>query len=158
IRLRSGSSTMTRGIKGLACVAVLVVALTPTAARESDTAQKMRTAATAFIKTLDAAQQPQAAFAFDADERLNWHFVPLERKGLPVKAMTPAQGAALGTLLHAGLSDKGYEKVEKIRSLENVLIVIEQGKGPVRDPDGYFLSFFGTPAADQPWGWRFEGH
>ncbi len=124
----------------------------------SDTAQKMRTATAAFIKTLDAAQRSQAAFTFESEERLNWHFVPRERKGLPVKAMTPAQRTALAALLHIGLSDKGYEKVDKIRSLENDLIVIEQGKGPLRDPDNYYLSVFGTPAADKPWGWRFEGH
>jgi hypothetical protein len=149
---------MTGRFRGLACVAVLVVALTPTAARESDTAQRMRTAVAAFVKTLDAQQQPQASFAFDADERLNWHFVPRERKGLPIKAMTPAQRTALAALLKTGLSDKGYEKVEHIRSLEHDLIVIEQGKGPVRDADGYFVSVFGTPSADKPWGWRFEGH
>jgi hypothetical protein len=149
---------MTRRLKGVAFVAVLVVALTPAAARESDTAQKMRTATTAFLKTLDAAQQPQATFAFESDERLNWHFVPRERKGLPVKAMTPEQRTALAALLHTGLSDKGYEKVEKIRSLEHDLTVIEQGKGPVRDADNYYLSIFGTPSADKPWAWRFEGH
>jgi hypothetical protein len=149
---------MTGRFKGLACVAVLVVTLTPTAARESDTAQRMRTAAAAFIKTLDDAQQPQATFAFDADERLNWHFVPRERKGLPIKAMTPAQRTALAALLKTGLSEKGYEKAERIRSLEHDLIVIEQGKGPVRDAEGYFLSVFGTPSADKAWGWRFEGH
>jgi hypothetical protein len=149
---------MTGRFKVLACVAVLVVALTPTAARESETAQRMRTATAAFIKTLDAAQQSQAAFAFESEERLNWHFVPRERKGLAVKAMTPAQRTALAALLHTGLSDKGYEKVERIRSLENDLIVIEQGKNPMRDPDGYYLSVFGTPASDKPWGWRFEGH
>jgi hypothetical protein len=149
---------MTWRFKGLACVAVLVVALTPTAARESDTAQKMRSAAAAFIKTLDAAQQPIATFTFESEERLNWHFVPRERKGLPIKAMTPAQRTALAALLHTGLSDKGYEKVERIRSLEQDLIVIEQGKNPMRDSDGYYLSVFGTPSADKPWAWRFEGH
>jgi hypothetical protein len=91
--------------KGLACVAVMVVALTPTAARESDTAQRMRTAVGAFVKTLDPAQQTQATFAFEADERLNWHFVPRERKGLSIKAMTPAQRTALAALLKTGLSE-----------------------------------------------------
>jgi hypothetical protein len=27
-----------------------------------------------------------------------------------------------------------------------------------RDPKKYFFSIFGTPAKDQPWGWRLEGH
>ena len=143
--------------KTVACVAVLL-ALVPAAAKESDTAQRMRTSAAAFLAALDEGQRAQATFAFDADERLNWHFVPIERKGLPLKSMTPAQRQAVVTLLKSGLSDKGFEKAERIRSLENVLIEIEKGKGPVRDPERYFVSIFGTPSADKPWGWRYEGH
>ena len=38
---------------------------------------------------------------------------------------------------------------------------MEQGKGPVRDPELYFVNIFGnpeTPGSKAPWGWRFEGH
>ena len=33
-----------------------------------------------------------------------------------------------------------------------------QGSGPVRDPERYFVSFFGTPGPKGTWGWRVEGH
>jgi len=64
------------------------------------------------------------------------------------------QQAALA-LLRAGLSEKGYTKVELIRKLEEVLRGLD---GPTRDPDLYFFTFFGEPAADSAWGWRYEGH
>ena len=43
-------------------------------------------------------------------------------------------------------------------SLEQVLKQLEQGKGPVRDPELYFLTIFGTPSDSGKWGWRVEGH
>jgi hypothetical protein len=55
----------------------------------------------------------------------------------------------------------GYVKAETIVSLEQVLASIEQGKGPVRDPENYFFIIFGnpeSPGSKEPWGWRFEGH
>jgi hypothetical protein len=42
--------------------------------------------------------------------------------------------------------------------LEKVLIEIEKGSGPVRDPDRYFFSVFGEPDPRKAWGWRYEGH
>lgn len=62
-------------------------------------------------------------------------------------------------LLRAGLSEKGYTKAEMIRKLEGVLREIEgRSSGPTRDPDLYFFTFFGEPAPNGAWGWRYEGH
>jgi hypothetical protein len=35
---------------------------------------------------------------------------------------------------------------------------MEQGKGPVRDPDNYYFSVFGEPSETGTWGYRIEGH
>ena len=43
-------------------------------------------------------------------------------------------------------------------SLDAILREMEQGKGPVRDPELYFLSIFGDARSSKPWGWRVEGH
>ncbi|HAB14522.1 MAG TPA: hypothetical protein DCE47_22795, partial [Planctomycetaceae bacterium] len=48
-------------------------------------AAAMTTACQAFLKTLDEKQAKQCRFAFGDKERLNWHFIPRPRKGLPVK-------------------------------------------------------------------------
>jgi hypothetical protein len=117
----------------------------------------MASAAQAFLATLDAAGRSKAQFAFDAEERFNWHFTPVPRAGLPLKQMTPAQREKAFALLHVGLSEKGYSKAEAIRALEPVLAELEHD--PVkRDPELYFVTIFGEPAATGTWGWRYEGH
>ena len=42
-----------------------------------------------FLATLDAEQKQKAVLAFNMEERLNWHYVPKERKGLHYKDMNP---------------------------------------------------------------------
>ena len=126
------------------------------AANASPTAD-IAQAASAFLASLDDDARAKAQFAFDSEERFNWHFVPRPRAGLPLKAMAAPQRSAAMALLRAGLSEKGYTKAETIRGLEVVLAEIEQD--PVRrDPDLYYVSIFGEPVADGTWGWRFEGH
>ena len=91
----------------------LVFALAPTGgARETTTAKEMRDAATAFLATLDAGQKTAATFPFTSDERENWFFTPVPRKGLAYFSMTDAQRAAAVKLLKTGLSAKGFAKVE----------------------------------------------
>jgi hypothetical protein len=118
----------------------------------------MLDATRAFLATLDAAQKSNAVLPFNSEERFRWFYTPVSRKGLPLKEMNPAQQRAALALLHAGLSEKGYSKAETIRKLEDVLREVEQGKGPTRDPELYFFTFFGEPDAKGAWGWRYEGH
>ena len=127
--------------------------------------QEMARAATHLWKALTPEQQKQMGFEFKDPERVNWIFVPHERKGLPWKEMTPAQRELGHALLATGLSQKGYVRAETIMSLEQVLDEMEQGKGQFkRDPERYFFSVFGKPEsvgdkdAKEPWGWRVEGH
>jgi hypothetical protein len=135
----------------------------------------MAAAAAKFLGTLTPEQRQQAVFAFAADERTHWHFIPTEtfpRKGLTVKDMNPAQRSAAHDLLRAGLSARGYLTATSIMDLEKVLNAIEaaqrqapapsRGGAPVepfrRDPERYFFSVFGTPSSTDTWGWRVEGH
>ena len=92
---------------------------------------------------------------FEDEERFNWHFIPRERKGLPLKEMSEPQRQAAMALLKTGLSASGYSRAETIRSLEDVLFA--QSKSPTRDRELYFFTIFGTPGGDR-WGWRYEGH
>src|SRR4030095_14309084 len=115
----------------------------------------------AFLASLDEGQRSKATFEFAVDERLNWHFVPRERKGIPLYAMTAAQQEAALKLLRAGLSPRAVEKAQRIRTLEDALVLVEKEKAlvpqwdsrPYRDHDRYFFTVFGTPSADKPWGW-----
>ncbi len=120
--------------------------------------REMAEAAGAFQKSLTADQAAAAGFAFDDDERLNWHYIPKERKGLALKMMGSEQRERATALLKSALSDQGLSQVLTIISLEQVLHDIEKGSGPVRDPELYFWSIFGAPGGQGPWGWRVEGH
>ena len=118
----------------------------------------MTECANRFLAALDADQRGKATFAFDADERLNWHFIPKERKGLPLREMTPYQKHLASALLAAGLSQTGYIKAVTIMSLEDVLRIMENDSGERRNPEKYYFSVFGTPSDEGTWGYRVEGH
>ena len=122
-------------------------------------AEEMAQAAQQFLAALDADQQGKARFDFKTDERENWHFVPKDRAGLPLKDLAPWQRPLAHALLGTGLSQRGLLKAETIMSLEETLRALES-KTPrmTRDPDLYYVSVFGKPAVENTWGWRFEGH
>lgn len=142
----------------LALASVAVVALAVLAsARQDRSGSLMARAADRWLASLSDDQKASATFAFDDAERLNWHFIPRPRKGLPIKEMEPAQRALAFGLIESGLAAEGALKVSTIMSLEQVLKDAEKGTGPVRDPELYYLSIFGKPG-DGKWGWRIEGH
>ena len=72
--------------------------------------------------------------------------------------MSSAQRSLAFGLLKTGLSDEGFMKATTIMALEEILLVEEHGTGPVRDPELYFFTVFGTPGDQGKWGWRVEGH
>ncbi|PYQ88213.1 MAG: hypothetical protein DMG02_18990 [Acidobacteria bacterium] len=164
----SGRILNSRLILAAAALAVLAVGSTIAADRSSSA---MASAATKFLDSLTPDQRQEATFAFNADERLRWHFIPTEmypRKGLLVKQMTEPQRRLAHDLLKAGLSQRGYMTASQIMDLETVLDGIEaaqrtretspRGQPLVRDPEKYFFSIFGTPSTHDTWGWRVEGH
>jgi hypothetical protein len=111
-----------------------------------------------FLASLTAEQRAKATFAFQEDERLNWHYIPKERKGLPLLEMTMAQKALAHALLSAGLSQQGYIKAVTIMSLDDVLRVMENDDGNRRNPEKYYFTVFGEPSDTGTWGFRVEGH
>jgi hypothetical protein len=137
----------------LACAAGVTVY-----AQQAAPQTAMSAAAKSFLATLEPAQKQKATFDFKSDERTNWFFTPVPRKGLPLKEMTASQRTAALGLLRTGLSDGGFQTAATIRELEKVLKEVEMGKGPVRDPEQYFFSIFGEPSDSGTWGWRYEGH
>jgi hypothetical protein len=118
----------------------------------------MTTAARAYLNALTPELRARTSFPLDADERMNWHFVPIERKGVALREMTSAQKHLAEALLSAGLSQQGIIKAHTIMSLDQVLKDMEKVTGPERDPEKYYVSIFGEPAETGTWAYRFEGH
>jgi hypothetical protein len=120
----------------------------------------MAKAAIKFLQSLSPAQKTKAQFAFIDSERYNWHYVPIERKGIPLRELAAEQRKAGLDLLHTVLSDTGFNKAVAITQLEQVLKAVEnrEANDDYRNPEKYFFSVFGDPVLDSIWGWRFEGH
>jgi hypothetical protein len=116
-------------------------------------------AANKFLQTLTPEQKLKTQFPFDDEERYRWFYVPIERKGITLNDMDAKQKDAAMELMHAVLSDKGFEKTTAIINLENVLKAVEErpADDKYRDPGNYHFSIFGNPS-DSIWGWRLEGH
>src|SRR5882762_9427735 len=125
---------------------VLVASLAQTgAAQTARPASPMLEAAGAFLATLEPAQKAKAVLPFNSEERFRWFYTPVSRKGIPLKELNVPQQQAGLALLRAGLSEQGYAKSQTIRKLEEVLRELEKNRGPTRDPDLYFFTFFGEP-------------
>ena len=140
-------------------VFVALAIVTAGAATMADNAEQtasMAKAATAFLETLTPDQRTAAMFPFDGEDRFDWHFIPRERKGVPLKTMTEAQQAAALALVQTSLSAEGYDKAERIRQLEQILY--EREGRDIRDTELYFFMVFGEPSASGTWAWRYEGH
>lgn len=122
----------------------------------------MSDAAKAFLAAITPEQRKEASFTYDDPERLNWHFIPRPRKGLPLKALEGAPLQTAHKLIRSGLSEAGYEQASKVMSLEEVLYLLEPGEQAARrdrrDPTKYYISIFGEPSNTGLWGWRVEGH
>ncbi len=132
----------------------------PLSAFAQDAVKDMAATANNFLASLTPEQKTKATFDFADAERQNWNFVPLVRKGITFKELTPEQRLLGQALLSSGLSSRGYGKAVSIMSLDQILYELEN-KSARRDPEMYYISIFGTPDAKgdaAPWGWRVEGH
>ncbi len=144
--------------KYLLTVLLLLNFLATALVKADPAAVEMAQTAGHFLQSLTPDQKAKATYPLTDPERVNWHFIPKERKGLPLKEMTHAQRHLATGLMASGLSSKGLIKATTIMSLEQILLEIEQGKGPKRDPEMYFITIFGEPKESGTWGWRVEGH
>lgn len=118
---------------------------------------EMAKAALAWLNGVSEAQRSEAQFAWTSPQLTDWHYVPRTRPGIALRDMTDAQTAAAWDLLATLLSARGLDRLRGNLKVEKILGELEN-RPHYRDPGNYALVFFGDPAANSPWAWRFEGH
>lgn len=116
--------------------------------------------AKAFLATLSDAERQRATLEYDSEQRVAWHFIPLEsRKGMPLMDMTVEQQKAARGLLRSVVSQLGYDKATTIMLLEGILLKLEGAdRANVRNPEKYYFTLFGQAATGETWGLSIEGH
>jgi len=141
---------------GLAAAVALAQRAPDPGTAELGLAADMADAGRHFLSALTPAQRTRAVFAFDADERRRWHYVPKPRPGVALRELDDAQGALAYGLLSTALGRRGLVKASAIMALE--LVLRKREHNLARDPGAYFLSVFGEPSTARTWGFRIEGH
>ncbi len=130
----------------------------------SEVASAMAEAANELLAGLSPDQQARARWPFPSDdERRRWYYTPTDHGGLALSEMDGAQHRLVHRLLATGLSEPGYVTMALILGQDNILdrlegFVVDFGRARGRDPLLYWVSIFGSPGQDRPWGWRFGGH
>ena len=122
---------------------------------------QMVDAAKAFLGSLNAQQKAKATFEYMDGERVFWYYPPMNRHGLPLRDMEPAQRDLAMAVMASGLTSESYEQAKLIIEHEDVLGPLEKERGHIsfkRDVELYYFTIFGEPGGNDPWGWRVEGH
>src|SRR5690606_20351829 len=70
--------------------------------------------ANAFLDLLDETQLAMARYAFEDDERYDWHFVPRKRNGISFNDLNEKQRQAALELLKVSVSEQGFQKASNI--------------------------------------------
>lgn len=127
-----------------------------------------------FLQLLHAPQKDRtpdnefALFPFHHKSRETFdYFAPSSQftRGLPLRYMNPGQRQAAMDLLQASMSESGFQKVQRVFLLEDVLREREKANPVfIRDAQAYYVTIFGTPGPDgllpagSSWSWRIQGH
>ena len=118
-------------------------------------------AAQTFLNTFDNEGKSQFIFNLDAPERSSWSNLPagiVERTGISIAELTDEQRKLLFEFLASSLGEEGYQSVMEVMAAEAFLSADKRAQRLKWDPQNYWLSFFGTPAAHAAWGWQYGGH
>ena len=142
---------------------------------ETDSAARMRDAATAFLASLDPAARTAVSFPLEAPQRTAWSNLPVAlvpRVGINVGALGIESRRRLHDLLRASTSSQGYHKIAAIMRHDDVLRAEEleylqhnpprprAGRNAIESMGSanYWVAVFGQPVREQPWAWLITGH
>jgi hypothetical protein len=154
----NGERLVGEPFKGITTDGNVVPGLFPLKATGVST-EPIRRAALEFLEALDAQQQQQVGFDVNSDAwRRWWNIHPfLMRHGLLLEDVADPQREAALRLVAATLSASGFKTARDIMRLNHTVGEIT-GSWTEYGEWVYFMSVFGTPSADQPWGWQIDGH
>ena len=121
--------------------------------------QPLMDAANSFLVTLDVQQREAVSFSVESEVWRHWSNIHrnLMRHGLCLAELNTSQREAVYTLLRVTLGKHAYDTARKAMKLNETLA--EMTGLPLEFGEFfYWISIFGTPSPDQPWGWQLDGH
>jgi hypothetical protein len=116
-------------------------------------------AANDFLDALSAAERDTAQFAIESDTWRTWCNIHpfLMRHGVCLRDLGEAARAAALALVRESLSASGFSTARNVMKLNEHIRELT-GRSEEYGEWYYWLSIFGKPSQDEPWGWQIDGH
>jgi hypothetical protein len=116
-------------------------------------------AARSFVAALTAEQRKAACFAIDDEAWRKWSNIHpwLMRHGICLADLGGDQRETALVLMQQSMSASGYRLARDVMKLNEHALEIT-GKPEEYGEWLYWVSIFGTPSPDEPWGWQIDGH
>ncbi|HVC62566.1 MAG TPA: DUF3500 domain-containing protein [Acetobacteraceae bacterium] len=112
-----------------------------------------------FLAALSPAERDTAAFPIDSDAWREWSNIHpyLSRHGVCLRDLGETKRAAALALVRESLSASGFTTARNVMQLNEHIRELT-GRPEEYGEWYYWLSIFGMPSAEQPWGWQIDGH
>lgn len=119
----------------------------------------MKHAAEVYLASLAEADRDAASFPIDDLRWQRWNNTHpfIMRHGVMLEGLSAIQRERALALLQTSFSLRGFESARDVMRLNETIGEITQQW----DEYGewlYWLSIFGTPSLEEPWGWQIDGH
>ena len=116
-------------------------------------------AAETFLAGLDGVQRATACFGLEDNAWGRWNNTHsfVMRHGLLLEDLDAVGRERALALVQASLSARGYTSARNVMRLNHTIGEIT-GSWDEYGEWVYWMSLFGTPRPDQPWGWQIDGH
>jgi hypothetical protein len=116
-------------------------------------------AARSFLASLSAEQRKAACFAIDDEAWRQWSNIHpwLMRHGICLADLDGSQREGALALMREGMSAAGYQTARDVMRLNEHALEIT-GKPEEYGEWFYWVSIFGTPSPERPWGSQIDGH
>ena len=114
-----------------------------------------------FLATFDENEKENFMFSLDSKKRFEWSNLPagiVDRAGISIGELSDLQRKLLFDFLASSLGKSGYEYVGGVMAAEAFLSNDKRATRLKWHPNNYWLTIFGTPSHENPWGWQFGGH
>jgi hypothetical protein len=119
----------------------------------------LKDACDGFLGTLRPEMRAAAMFPVDAGEWRTWINANewANRHGAFLRDMSQREREAFEGLLRASLSAAGFSLIrDAMRLNEHLGEIVEDTE--ILNEWTYWVSVFGRPSLEEPWGWRLDGH
>ena len=112
-----------------------------------------------FLAALSLTERDTASFPIDSDAWREWSNIDpyLMRHGVSLRDLNDSQRDAALALVRESLSASGFATARNVMKLNDHIRELT-GRPEEYGEWYYWLSIFGTPSAEQPWGWQIDGH